>query len=204
MGARILIVDDHPVVRAGLRVFLDQHDDLAVVAEAGSVAEARACAAEASFDLVLLDLRLPDGGGGTLIPELTGGADAPKVVVLTSTFDDEDVRRAIRAGAHGFLLKHAGPGALLDGVRAALRGEVPLDPAAVRALATPREDVLATLTPRERDVLSLLARGASNKRIAAELGIAEKTVKAHAGNLFAKLGVHDRVQAALRAKELGL
>jgi DNA-binding NarL/FixJ family response regulator len=204
VAARILIVDDHPVVRAGLRVFLDQHDDLEVIAEAGSLAEARACTATTRFDLVLLDLRLPDGGGGALIPELTGAADSPKVVVLTSTFDDHDVRRAVRAGAHGFLLKHAGPAALLDGVRAALRGEVPLDPTAVRALASPREDVLATLTPRERDVLALLARGASNKRIAAELGIAEKTVKAHAGNLFHKLGVRDRVQAALRAKELGL
>lgn len=109
MAARILIVDDHPVVRAGLRVFLDQHDDLDVVAEAGSVAEARARATETAFDLVLLDLRLPDGNGGTLIPELASGADAPKVVVLTSTFDDEDVRRAVRAGAQGFLLKTPAP-----------------------------------------------------------------------------------------------
>ena len=138
MAARLLIVDDHPVVRAGLKAFLDLQGDLEVVAEAGSVAEARAAAAAAELDLVLLDLQLPDGNGLQLLQELTGGPGEPRVVVLTSFLDDGQVREAMRRGASGFLLKHAGPKALLDRVRAALRGELPMDPGAVRALARPK------------------------------------------------------------------
>ncbi len=204
MAARLLIVDDHPVVRAGLRTFLDLQDDLRVAAEAGSLAEARTAAAEQPFDVVLLDLQLPDGSGLSLLPELTQGPGSPRVLVLTSFLDEGQVREAMRRGAAGFLLKHAGPTALLDKIRAALRGELPLDPGAVRALAHPREDPLAELTAREREVLGAIAEGLSNKRIAARLGITEKTVKTHAGHVFAKLGVGDRVQAALLARDLGL
>ena len=201
MATRVLIVDDHPVVRAGLRAFLDLQDDFEVVGEAGSLSEARERARETDPDLVLLDLQLPDGSGLTLIEEL---AAACRVLVLTSFLDEGKVRQAMRRGASGYLLKHAGPNALLDKVRAALRGEVPLDPEAVRALAAPALDPLAELTPREREVLALMAQGLSNKRIAARLSISEKTVKTHAGHVFAKLGVDDRLQAVLVAKEHGL
>ena len=199
-----MIVDDHPVVREGLKTFLDLQPDLEVVAEAGSLAQARRLAPEASPDLVLLDVQLPDGNGLELIQELTQLPSTPRVLVLTSFLEETYVREAVRRGASGYLLKHAGPSALVDKVRAALRGEVPLDPEAVTVLARPDDNPLTELTPRELEVLTLIARGMSNKRIAAQLGIAEKTVKTHTGNLFAKLDVRDRVQAALLARDRGL
>lgn len=201
MGERVLIVDDHPVVRAGLRAFLDLQDDLEVVAEAGTLAEARLQASRHRPSLVLLDLQLPDGSGLTLLDEL---AQRCRVLVLTSFLDEAKVQHAMRRGAAGYLLKHAGPRALLDRIRAAVRGELPLDPEAIRALAMPSEDPLAELTPREREVLALMTEGLSNKGIAARLSISEKTVKTHAGHVFAKLGVRDRVQAVLVAKDHGL
>jgi DNA-binding NarL/FixJ family response regulator len=201
VATRVLIVDDHPVVRAGLRAFLDLQQDFEVVAEAGSLAEARERARHHAPELVLLDLQLPDGNGLALIDEL---AQVGRVLVLTSFLDEGKVREAMRRGASGYLLKHAGPDALLDKLRAALRGEVPLDPEAVRALAVPIVDPLETLTPREHEVLGLMAEGMSNKRIARHLGISEKTVKTHAGHVFAKLAVDDRLQAVLVAKEYGL
>jgi DNA-binding NarL/FixJ family response regulator len=199
-----MLVDDHPVVRQGLVSFLELQGDLQVVAEAGTLAEARRTAAETRLDLVLLDLQLPDGNGLTLIPELLALAEPPRVLVLTSFLDEDFVREAVQRGASGFLLKHAGTGTLVDGVRAALRGELPLDPGAVRLLARPREDALAPLTAREREALALLTEGLSNRGIAGRMGVSEKTVKSHLGNVFAKLGVHDRTQAALWAKERGL
>jgi DNA-binding NarL/FixJ family response regulator len=201
VATRVLIVDDHPVVRAGLRAFLDLQDDFEVIAEAGTVAAARERARMSAPDLILLDLELPDGSGLTLIDEL---AAIGRVLVLTSFLDEGKVRQAMRRGASGYLLKHAGPNALLDKVRAAVRGEMPLDPEAVRALASPAIDPLADLTRRERQVLALMAQGLPNKRIASRLSISEKTVKTHAGHIFAKLGVDDRLQAVLVAKEHGL
>jgi DNA-binding NarL/FixJ family response regulator len=126
------------------------------------------------------------------------------VLVLTSFLEEDYVREALHAGASGYLVKHAGPGALLDGIRAALRGERPIDPGALELLANPSENPLEALTGRELEVLSLIAKGMSNKAIAAELGIVEKTVKTHVSNLLAKLDLKDRVQAALYAKERGL
>lgn len=201
MAVRVLIVDDHPVVRAGLRAFLELQPDIEVVGEAGSLAEARERAATVHPELVLLDLELKDGSGLSLIPELDDGV---RVLVLTSFLDQGKVRQAMRLGASGYLLKHAGPAALLDTLRAVQRGEMPLDPEAVRALASSDEDPLSALTPREREVLKRMAEGLSNKRIAAALGISEKTVKTHAGHVFEKLGVAGRVQAVLVAKEQGL
>ena len=201
MSASIWLVDDHPVVRAGLKAYLDLQDDLNVVAEAGSLAEARALTDAPRPDLVLLDVKLPDGSGLTLIDELRALASEPRILVLTSFVDDAAVREAMRRGAAGYVLKHEGPAALVDHVRAALRGEVPMDPRAVRALARPRRDPLAELTPREREVLQGIARGLSNQEIASELGIAEPTVKTHAGSIFGKLGVDSRTQAALIAKD---
>lgn len=205
MAARLMLVDDHPVVRQGLTSFFGLQSDLQVVAEAGSLAEARRLSQETPLDLVLLDVQLPDGNGLTLIPDLLALPQPPRVLVLTSFLDEDYVREAVRRGASGYLLKHAGTNLLLDGVRAALRGELPLDPGAVRLLAAPaEEDPLACLTAREREVLTLLSQGLSNRKIGEQLGVSEKTVKTHLGNVFVKLGVRDRTQAALLAKERGL
>lgn len=204
MRARLLLIDDHPVVRAGLKAFLELQGDLTVAGEAGTLAEARALLPSVRASLVLLDVKLPDGSGLELLPELLAADPAPKVLILTSFSEEATVREAMRRGATGFLLKHHGPEALVDRIRAALRGELPLDPPAVRALASPTPDALAELTPREREVLALIAAGHSNREIAARLGVREKTVKSHAGHVFEKLGVRRRTQAAMRARELGI
>jgi DNA-binding NarL/FixJ family response regulator len=204
MTHRLWLVDDHPVVRAGLEAYLGMQPDLEVVAEAGSIAEVRALDPSSEPDLVLLDLKLPDGSGSVLIDELRALPSQPRVLILTSFLDDRSVRDAMRRGASGYLLKHIGPRALLDKVRATLRGEMPLDPRAVRALSRPVENTLADLTPREREVLELIARGLSNRDIAERLDITEKTVKTHAGHIYSKLEVEGRTQAALVARDLGL
>jgi DNA-binding NarL/FixJ family response regulator len=196
-------VDDHPVVRAGLRAYLERHADLTVAGEAASLADARAwLSREAPPALVILDLKLPDGRGTDLIADVRAAAPAARILVLSSFPEEEAVRAAMAAGAHGWLDKQQDPAALADGVRAALRGELPLAREAVRALATPpREDPFAELTPREREVLRAIARGLSNREIARRLGVREKTVKTHAGHVYAKLGVTRRTQAALLARE---
>lgn len=202
---RVLIVDDHPVVREGLATFLDLHDDVEVVGHAATGGEALAQAAGHDPDVVLLDLRLPDGNGLARIPQLLDGAPDRKVVVLTSFLDDGFVRQAIQAGASGYLVKHASPDSLLEGIRAAARGDTPMDPQALQALTAPRRhDPIDDLTPREREVLAHLAQGRSNREVAGTLVIAEKTVKTHVSAILAKLGVADRTQAALYAKDRGL
>lgn len=201
---RVVLVDDHPVVREGLRTFLDLHEDVEVVGEAATAGEAAAQVAGTRPDVVLLDLALPDRHGLLLLGELLATEPAPRVVVLTSFLDDDTVRRALREGASGFLLKHAAPDGIVDAVRSAMRGDLPLDPAAVRALAVQRHDPLDDLTAREREVLELIAQGRTNREIAGALVIAEKTVKTHVSSLLAKLGVSDRTQAAIYAKERGL
>lgn len=203
MTQRLWLIDDHPVVRAGLRAFLESRGDLTVVAESGSLAEARTNAPEA-VDVVLLDVKLPDGDGVTLVPELVARRPEPIVLILTSFEDDRAVRRAMTAGASGYLLKHHGPDALADRIHAAVRGELPLEPSAVRALAQRDADPLAELTAREREVLRHIAAGRSNRAIAERLGVREKTVKSHAGRIFDKLHVESRTQAALLARERGL
>lgn len=203
MPSRLLIVDDHPVVREGLKAFLGLYADLEVVGEAESGSTALGLAGKLRPDLVLLDLQLADGQALAWIPRLMALPIPPKVVILTSFLENDGLRQALNLGASGYLLKHAGPSALLDGIRAAVRGEVPLDPAAVRLLTQPAPEA-ARLTPKEREVLSLIAQGLSNKAIAATLGIAEKTVKTHVSSLLAKLGQKSRTQMALFVKERGL
>lgn len=203
MAVRLMLVDDHPVVRQGLRSFLSTQHDLQVVAESGDLAGARELIRKVAPDMVLLDLILADGNGLDLIREYEG-RPKPKWLVLTSFLDEEYIRASLRAGACGYLLKHAGTASLLDGIKSALRGEIPLDPQAVALLAMPAEDSLASLTVREREVLALLAGGMTNKAIANTLGVTEKTVKSHLGRVFAKLDVRDRTQAALLAREHGL
>jgi len=190
-------VDDHPVVRGGLRAYLELYEGLTVVGEAGDAKEALEAARRERPDLVLLDLQLPGESGLKLLPALRGLEPPTKVLILTSFLDEDYLREALRLGASGYLLKHAGQGALLDGIRAALRGELPLDPEATKLLARAQDDPLEDLTPREREVLALLGEGLSNKAIAARLGVAEKTVKTHVSSVLAKLNVSDRVQAAL-------
>jgi DNA-binding NarL/FixJ family response regulator len=205
---RVLIVDDHAVVREGLRTFLDLQDGIEVVGEAGDGEQAVREAERLRPDVVLVDLVMPKLDGVQTMRALRERVPLARAVVLTSYLDDERLLPAIRAGAAGYLLKSVQPQELARAVRTAAAGEALIDPAVaarlVEALDGGREDRAEQLTPREREVLALLARGFANKRIAAELGIAEKTVKTHVSHVLAKLGVSDRTQAALYASRLGL
>ena len=198
--ARILLVDDHPIVREGLRAYLSLQPGLTVVGEAESVPQALATLGSTQPDLVLLDVKLEGESGLSLLETLQKQEGAPKVLLLTSFLDEDYLREALRLSAAGYLLKRAGQGALVDGVRAALRGERVLDPAAAALLPTLQDDPLKHLTPRERTVLALLAEGLSNKAVAKRLDVGEKTVKTHVSSVLAKLGVKDRTQAALYAR----
>ena len=196
----LVIIDDHPVVREGLKAFLELQD-FEVVGEAGDADTALNVVSETQPELILLDVQLPGQNGLRLIPELLSIVPTTKILILTSFLEEDYLREALASGASGFLVKHSGPKRLADSLRAALRGELSLDPDALKMLAQPYDDPLGRLTPREREVLSALAQGMSNKRVAATLGVAEKTVKVHVSSVLAKLEVEDRVQAALYAKE---
>jgi DNA-binding NarL/FixJ family response regulator len=214
---RVLIVDDHAVVREGLRTFLGLQDGIVVVGEAGDGEEALERVADLEPDVVLMDLVMPRLDGVAAMQALRARGASPRVIVLTSFADDDRILPAVLAGAAGYLLKNVAPAELARAVRAAHAGEALLDPSVAARLVAAVADGTAmgaprppeplateTLTPREREVLGLLARGLANKRIALELGVSEKTVKAHVGHLLAKLGVHDRTQAALLAVRSGL
>lgn len=192
-----MIVDDHPIVRDGLKTYLSLQGDLDVVGEAADADEALAVAHATQPDLVLLDLRLASGSALALIPELRALRPPPRVVLLSSYLEAGVVDEAMRLGANGYLLKHVGPGTLVDQLRAALRGEVVLDPAAAELLGKATASPLATLSDREREVLACIVDGMTNKQAAQALGISEKTVKTHVSHLLAKLGVRDRTQAAV-------
>ncbi len=204
---RVLIVDDHTVVREGLRTFLELQDGIEVAGEAGDGEEAVREAERLRPDVVLMDIVMPRLDGVAAMRELRERAPATRVVVLTSFLDDERLLPAVRAGAAGYLLKNVQPRELARAVRLAAEGEALIDPAVaarlVDSLVDDRGGDQPELTPREQEVLDLIARGFANKRIALELGIAEKTVKTHVGHVLAKLGVSDRTQAALYAARLG-
>ena len=206
---RVLIADDHAVVRQGLRTFLDLQPDVEVAGEAADGEEAVEAARRLSPDVVLLDLAMPRLDGVAALPRLREAAPAARVIVLTSFGEDDRVFAALRAGAAGFLLKDVEPAELVRGIRTAHAGQAPLSPAVaarvVEELAHPgRRAGGDELTPRELEVLRLIAGGRSNKRIALELGVAEKTVKTHVSHVLAKLGLADRTQAALYAVREGL
>jgi two-component system, NarL family, response regulator LiaR len=206
---RVLVVDDHAVVREGLRTFLELQDGIAVVGEAADGEEAVRQAEALKPDVIVMDLVMPRLDGVGAMRELRRRLPAARVIVLTSFVEDERLLPAIQAGAAGYLLKNVAPAELARAVRAAYAGEALIDPVVaarlVDAIAQPPvEAAPERLTAREREVLALIARGFSNKRIARELGIAEKTVKTHVGHVLAKLGVTDRTQAAVHAVRAGL
>jgi DNA-binding NarL/FixJ family response regulator len=206
---RVLIADDHGVVREGLARLLPTADDLEVVATAADGAEAVALYDEHRPDVVLMDLSMPEVDGTEATRRIVASNPAAAVVILTSFSDREQILAALDAGAIGYLLKDAEPAELIDGVRAAARGESPLHPKAARELLTQRDAGVPPpaepdLTTREREILVQLAHGLPNKRIALDLGISEKTVKAHVTSIFNSLGVTDRTQAALWAREHGI
>jgi two-component system, NarL family, response regulator LiaR len=206
---RVLLVDDHAVVREGLRSFLELQDGIEI---AGEAADGEAAVREAERlrpDVILMDLVMPRLDGVGAMRELRRRLPAIRVIVLTSFAQDDRLLPAIQAGAAGYLLKNVEPAELARAVRAAHAGGTTLDPTVasrlVDAIAQPRgEEPRERLTAREREVLGLIALGRSNKRIALELGIAEKTVKTHVGHVLAKLGVPDRTQAALLAVREGI
>jgi two-component system, NarL family, response regulator LiaR len=208
---RVLLVDDHAVVREGLRAFLELQDGIEVVGEAADGEEAVTQATNLRPDVILMDLVMPRLDGVGAMRQLRELVPSARVVVLTSFLEDERLLPAIQAGAAGYLLKNTEPAELARAVRAAQAGDAIIDPTVaarlVSALANDRRsarDPADQLTRREREVLELIVRGRSNKRIALELGIAEKTVKTHVGHVLAKLDVTDRTQAALLAVREGL
>jgi DNA-binding NarL/FixJ family response regulator len=209
---RVLVADDQTLVRTGFRVILEAEGDIEVVAEADTGVEAIRQAQMVEPDVILMDIRMPELDGLSATEEILRHPDPPTIVVLTTFDQTEYVYRALRAGAAGFLLKDAPSTRLIAAVRAAATGDSLIEPSITRRLVErfvdttrpqglPRE--LAALTERELDVLRLVARGLSNAEIAAELVVAETTVKTHVARILTKLGVRDRVQAVVVAYETG-
>lgn len=207
---RVMLVDDHAVVRQGLRTFLDLQDDITVVGEARDGVEALKLVHEVAPDVVLLDLIMPRMDGIETVRRMKAARPQTQIIILTSFGDDQKVFAAIRSGAAGFLLKDVSPGDLAAAIHAAQRGEASLAPGiatklmqeiAVGGNATNEEQ---PLTEREFAVLALIAQGRSNKQISEELTISEKTVKTHVSNILTKLHLEDRTQAAIYALREGL
>jgi DNA-binding NarL/FixJ family response regulator len=194
-----LLVDDHPMMRAGLAVTIAGEDDMHVVAEAGSGEEAVTLYGAHRPDVVLMDLRLPGLNGVQAIQAIRAFHAEARAIVITTYDGDEDICRALAAGARAYLLKDTLRRELVDAIRAVHRGERYMSPAAEARLAARTTE----LSPRETELLALVAQGRSNKEIAATAGLAEGTVRIHLSNIFEKLGVHDRTQAAIVAIQRG-
>lgn len=210
---RLLIADDHPVIRAGLRAVLDDETDLTVVAEAGSAEEAEQLVTKYQIlgdpiDLVLMDLRFGDSpgtdqqaGGVAATERIRALPNAPEVLVITNYSSDADVVGAVSAGAVGYLLKDSDPDVLINGVRTAARGESVLSSQVATRLMGRMRNPATALTAREHEVLSLVAEGMSNREIAKKLVLTEATVKSHLGHVFGKLGVTSRTAAVVEARK---
>lgn len=203
MTIRVLIVDDHRIVRDGLEQLVLTTDDLDLAGTAADGAEAIARVKDARPDVVLMDLSMPTVDGVAATREIRQTYPHVKVVILTSFSDRSRIADAIDAGADGYMLKHAEPTQILDAIRAAASGGAPLDPQVARELLNVRRDrpEVTAITDREREVLGLVAEGLANKQVARKLGITERTVKAHLTSIFQRIGVSDRTQAALWAKD---
>jgi DNA-binding NarL/FixJ family response regulator len=201
---RVLIADDHQVVRSGLEQLLATADDIELAGMAADGAEAIELAADLAPDIILMDLSMPGTDGIAATRAITTASPTIQVVVLTSFSDKQRILDALDAGAAGYVLKHAEPDELLDAIRAAHEGGSPLDPKAARVLLDRQRSSSASpakMSDREEEVLRLVAEGLANKAIARRLGIAERTVKAHLTNIFQRIGVTDRTQAALWARD---
>jgi DNA-binding NarL/FixJ family response regulator len=214
---RVLLVDDQSLVRMGFRMILEAETDIAVVGEAGDGAAAVSMTAALQPDVVLMDVRMPGVDGIDATAAITAAGGPAKVLILTTYDLDHYVYAGLRAGASGFLLKDAPPADLLAAIRTVADGAAVLAPSTTRRLidrfvpllpdperTTRRDSMLEALTDREREVFLLLARGQSNREIAAELFLSESTIKIHVGHILAKLGLRDRVQAVVLAYESGL
>ena len=207
----VLIVDDHGVVRQGLRTYLELLDDIDIVGEAKNGIEAVEQVHQHQPDIVLMDLVMPEMDGVEATRQVLAISSSTRVIVLTSFAEDEQVFPAIEAGAAGYLLKDVDPAELHQAIQAVHQGEVQLHPDVMKKLihrvTTPQietDSALGDLTPRELEVLSLISQGQSNRKIATSLTISEKTVKTHVGNILSKLHLSDRTQAAIYAHKHGL
>jgi DNA-binding NarL/FixJ family response regulator len=198
----VLVVDDHPLVRAGLTALVATTEDLEVIGGASGGEQAIALAATLEPDVILMDLSMPDMDGVEATRRILASSPDMRVVVLTSFADHDRVTDALTAGAVGYLLKDCDPREVLAGIRSAALGHAPIDPRVARALlpsTTPRTS--DALSDREAQVLRLVTRGLTNRQIARSLGISENTVKVHVGNLFRRIGVSDRTSAAMWARD---
>lgn len=213
MGIKILLVDDHMVVRKGLSFFLSTQADFELVGEAENGKQALEKIAELKPDIVLMDAVMPEMDGIEATAQIKKNYPEVKVIILTSFSDQDHILPALRAGAVGYLLKDVQPEQLGDAIRGAYRGNIQLHPEITQQLMsqnfasshdTQRSSLIEDLTMREKEVLSLIAKGMSNKEIASTLMIAEKTVKTHVSSILSKLGLADRTQAALYAVKNGL
>jgi DNA-binding NarL/FixJ family response regulator len=199
---RVLVVDDHPILRYGVAAIIDARSDMRVIAQTGTAAEAIELFRRHSPDVTLMDLRLPDQSGVDAIRAIRRFAPQAKFIVLTTYEGDEDIHQALQAGARGYLIKGMPHEALIDALRKIHAGGRFLPPPVARALASRLPDCV--LSAREREVLSLLVRGRSNREIADELAIKEATVKSHVSVILMRLNVADRTQAVITALQRGL
>jgi len=206
MTIKVLIVDDHTVVRQGLRLLMESQPDIAVVGEAAGGEEALNLIKDLAVDVILLDLIMPNMSGLDVLRELQKQNIASRVLVLTSSLDDHIVRQAIQAGAHGYLLKTSRAGDMLNAIQQTAQGISMLDPAVTRVLQQrlTGKDPLDALTPREREVFDLLAHGMNNPQIAENLVVSEATVRTHVTSVLDKLHLRDRTQVMVFALKRGL
>ena len=198
----VVVVDDHPYIRIGLTMSINAQDDMTVVAEAGNGEDAVQAFRDFSPSVMLMDIGLPRINGVEAVQQIRAKRSSTKIIMLTMYEGDEDVYQAIKAGADGYVLKGMSHQAILDAIRAVNRGERFIPPSIAEIYA--RHDPSSELRPREKEVLSLIISGKSNKEIASSLNIAEGTVKCHVSAIFLRLGVTDRTQAAMIARQRGL